>query len=89
MVRAFFISKNGANIHLADKYGYARTYVMIMFRNLSVRFNLASYRFISGQPIHGAAARGRTDALLTLIAWGAAGNERKDEGSVIRRIFFT
>ena len=52
------------------------------FSKWSVRFNLASCRFKSGQPIHGAAAQGRTDALLMLIAWGATGNERVNEGSV-------
>ena len=56
--------------------------MIIFISKLSVRFNLASCRFISEQPIHGAASEGRNDAMLTLIAWGATGIERKANGSV-------
>lgn len=40
------------------------------------------YNFISNRPIHGAAGEGHDDALLTLMAWGATGNERDKDGSV-------
>ena len=43
---------------------------------------------ISEQPIHQAAMHVHSDALLMLIAWGATGNERDNEGSVFRRSFF-
>ena len=58
------------------------------FSKLSVHFNLASYRFISQQPIHGAASQKCTDVLLVLIAWGATGNERNRRGSVISTNIF-
>ena len=38
----------------------------------------------SMQPIHKAAYEECTDALLTLIAWGATGNEQSYGGSVFK-----
>ena len=67
---------------IAGRYLVMNIFEVHQFASISPRVV-----FISEKPIHEVVFRGHTDVLLMLIAWGATGNERTNDGSVFVLLF--